>query len=140
MPRHEPELHRRHCRWIRHVRRDDLGRGRSEGLLRAREILHNLESGEFDAQGRPRLAEGDAAADPVDQLTLFTGAGAAPVPGPDAASAIGPDAGAASAIGPDAAAVLAEIEALDPDRVAPLDALLLLRRLHERLRGGEGPA
>jgi len=111
-------------------------------IARAREILHNLESGEFDAQGRPRLAEGDAAAGPVDQLTLFTGAGAAPVPHAAAAAALEPDAGAsrAAALGPDAAAVLAEIEALDPDRVAPLDALLLLRRLHDRLRGGEGPA
>ena len=76
---------------------------------RARDILHNLESGEFDAQGRPRLAEGDAAAGPVDQLTLFTGVGAAPVPGPDAASAIGPDAGASSASGPDVASPLASV-------------------------------
>ena len=90
--------------------------GLPEGVIeRAREILHNLESGEFDAEGRPRLAEGDDARDPRDQLPLF-----------------------GSVTDEGAAAVRAELEAVDPDALSPLDALLLVRRLQERLRGGEG--
>ncbi len=84
-------------------------------IQRAQEILSNLESGEFDAEGRPRLAEGDEAATPVDQLSLF-----------DAAAREGPG-----------AAVLEELAGVDPDRLAPLDALLLVRRLRASLRGEE---
>ena len=84
---------------------------------RAREILQNLEGGEFDAQGRPRLAghAGDAPAstgDPGDQLGLFAGAGAP---------------------SPEEARVLDAVRSADPDATTPLEALALLARLKEML-------
>jgi DNA mismatch repair protein MutS len=91
-------------------------------LRRARELLHNLESGELDARGRPRFAEGGQDAATPDQLTLF-----APREGPTPAQR----------------EVLEELRRADPDRLAPVDALLLLQRCVQRLRegpdGGEGP-
>ena len=46
-------------------------------LKRAREILHNLESGELDEQGHPTLAKAGrkAKSAPVTQLALFAPAG-----------------------------------------------------------------
>jgi DNA mismatch repair protein MutS len=83
-------------------------------VARAREILQNLEGGEFDAQGRPRLAGSHEAEAPADvQLGLFSG-------------------GAPSS--PDESEVLAALRAVDPERVTPLEALELLARLVARLK------
>jgi DNA mismatch repair protein MutS len=87
-------------------------------VARAREILANLEGGELDAEGRPRLAgRGGAARAEPGQLALFGSAGA------NAAQA----------------EVLAELAAFDPERTAPLEALGLLARLCARLRGEGAP-
>jgi DNA mismatch repair protein MutS len=85
-------------------------------VRRSREILHNLESGELDARGRPRFAEGGVPSAAPDQLALF-----APREGPSPAER----------------EVLEELQRADPDRLAPVDALLLLQRCVQRLR--EGP-
>jgi DNA mismatch repair protein MutS len=74
-------------------------------IERACEILKNLEGGELDEQGRPRLAGG--AHELVRQLGLFT----------------------PSARDPREAEALAALRALDPDRTTPLEALALLVRL-----------
>ncbi len=80
-------------------------------IERAREILRNLEGGELDEQGRPRLA--GAASDPGSQLALFN-SGAAPRD-------------------PREEAALAALRALDPERTTPLDALAELARLRALL-------
>jgi DNA mismatch repair protein MutS len=85
-------------------------------IERARQILHNLEGGELDEQGRPRLA-GEAGV-PAAQLGLF-GAGAPPRD-------------------PAEAEVLAALRALDPERITPLEALASLARLRAQL--GREPA
>jgi DNA mismatch repair protein MutS len=86
-------------------------------LQRAREILANLEGGELDAQGRPRLARSEqpraADEEPAAQLGLF-----------------------AAAPGPEEAAVLEALRAMDPERTTPLAALELLARLRARLEPG----
>jgi DNA mismatch repair protein MutS len=89
-------------------------------LERAREILHNLESEELGEDGRPRLAEhgkSEAASARSDdpQLALF---GSGPPPDPAETE------------------VLEEIRALDPDRITPVEALVLVAKLVDRLRGG----
>jgi DNA mismatch repair protein MutS len=87
---------------------------------RAREILANLEGGELDESGRPRLAQhGDAPAPPPGgetQLGLFASDGASP----------------------DERAVLDALRELDPERTTPMEALLAVQAWAERLRGG-GP-
>jgi DNA mismatch repair protein MutS len=83
-------------------------------IERAREILRNLEGGELDEQGRPRLA--GAASDPGRQLALF-----APDPPPR---------------DPREDAALAALRALDPERTTPLEALAQLARLHGLLEQG----
>ena len=87
-------------------------------IERAREILGNLEGGELDEAGRPRLAQHAGAqveAPPEPgQLGLFAAGG-----GPSA----------------EEREVLDGLRGLDPERVAPIDALLLLRGWVERLRG-----
>ena len=86
-------------------------------IRRAREILANLESGELDAEGRPRLATGDPAAGASDgQLGLF---------------------GGAAPRDPEEDAVLTALRALDPDETTPREALSLLASLRERLGQGE---
>jgi DNA mismatch repair protein MutS len=87
-------------------------------ITRAREILANLEGGEFDERGRPRLA-GAAAPEPEggDQLGLFGGVGA---PTPVETEA------------------LDALRALDPDATTPLEALDLLARLSAKLRRESG--
>jgi DNA mismatch repair protein MutS len=78
---------------------------------RAREILQNLEGGELDARGMPRLAGGEAAPPEARggyQLGLFAGAG---TPRPEEAE------------------VLAALRQADPERTTPLEALELLARL-----------
>ena len=86
--------------------------GLPESLLdRARELLRNLEGGELDERGRPRIAGGAPAHD--DQLGLF----ARGAPRPDAAPS----------------EVLDELRAVDTDRTTPIEALELLARLRRRL-------
>ncbi|MDJ0847415.1 MAG: DNA mismatch repair protein MutS [Myxococcota bacterium] len=82
-------------------------------IERARELLRNLEGGEYDAQGRPRLAAPPAPGEPDDQLGLF----------------------AAPAADPAEAEVLAALREVDPERTTPLDALTLLSTFQRRLRG-----
>ena len=80
-------------------------------VVRAQEILGNLERTEFDREGRPRLAhssgerEGPA---PVRQLRLFAA----------------PDEG-----------VLDDLRKVDPDHLTPVQALALLAELKRRLGG-----
>jgi len=75
-------------------------------LLRAQEILGNLERTEFDREGRPRLAHSDAAEGASRQLSLFSGR----------------DEG-----------VLDDLRRADPDGLTPLQALALLAELKKRL-------
>ncbi len=76
-------------------------------VVRAQEILGNLERTEFDREGRPRLAhseeEGPA---PGRQLPLFSGRDDA---------------------------VLQDLRQVDPDALTPLQALALLAELKKRL-------
>jgi DNA mismatch repair protein MutS len=80
-------------------------------IERAREILRNLEGGEFDTQGRPRLA--GAGEEESRQLGLF-----APAPPPR-------DRREEEA--------LAALRTLDPLRTTPFEALTELARLHTLL-------
>jgi DNA mismatch repair protein MutS len=76
-------------------------------VVRAQEILHNLERTEFDREGRPRLAHSEGAPAPGGrQLALFTG---------------------------EDEAVLDELRRADPDGLTPLQALALLAELRKRL-------
>jgi DNA mismatch repair protein MutS len=80
-------------------------------IARARQLLAQLEAGELDARGRPRLAAPDGNAD-ASQLSLFS---------------------APAERDPAEQAALAELRALDPLRTTPLDALALLVRLRASL-------
>jgi DNA mismatch repair protein MutS len=85
-------------------------------IERARVILANLESGELDERGRPRIAGSGAAGDAVDeQPSLF-----------DPATPIAD---------PAQRAVLDLLEHADPDRTTPLEALALVSRAVSLLRG-----
>jgi DNA mismatch repair protein MutS len=85
-------------------------------IERSKQILANLEGGELDARGRPRLARG--AAEPDDgQLAFALGGG-------DAPSAAEREA-------------LAALRGLDVERTTPVDALLELGRLQRVLVEGE---
>ncbi len=86
-------------------------------IERAREILRNLEGGEFDEAGLPRLASHGAerAADP-GQLGLF---------------------GAAPPTRPAEREVLDALGRLDPQRTTPVEALVVLHDLVARLRRGD---
>jgi DNA mismatch repair protein MutS len=76
-------------------------------VVRAQEILGNLERTEFDREGRPRLAHSDQAAPTgARQLSLFSGQDEA---------------------------VLEELRRVDPDQMTPLQALALLGELKKRL-------
>jgi DNA mismatch repair protein MutS len=76
-------------------------------VVRAQEILRNLESTEFDREGRPRLAHSDEAPSAgARQLALFSGQDEA---------------------------VLDELRRADPDQLTPLQALALLAELRKRL-------
>jgi DNA mismatch repair protein MutS len=76
-------------------------------VVRAQEILGNLERTEFDREGRPRLAHSDHAAPAgARQLSLFSGQDEA---------------------------VLDELRRADPDELTPLQALALLAELRKRL-------
>jgi DNA mismatch repair protein MutS len=76
-------------------------------VVRAQEILRNLESTEFDREGRPRLAHSEHdSADGARQLVLFSG---------------------------QEEAVVEELRRADPDTLTPLQALALLAELKKRL-------
>jgi len=76
-------------------------------VIRAQEILRNLESTEFDREGRPRLAHSEhAAPSGARQLALFSGQDDA---------------------------VLEELRRAEPDQLTPLQALALLAELRKRL-------
>jgi DNA mismatch repair protein MutS len=80
---------------------------------RSRSILANLESGELDARGRPRLLGGEGDGD-TSQLGLFEGEGATS----------------------QEREVLEALRAVDADRTTPFDALALLARLRAQLEEG----
>jgi len=89
-----------------------------EVVLRARDILQNLESGEFDDSGRPRLARrGGRGAPSPGQLGLF-GGGAEPGP----------------KLEPSHQKTLEALKAVKVDELTPLDALNLLARLQRELK------
>ncbi len=75
-------------------------------VLRAREILTNLESAEFDREGRPRLAHSEQSPPGARQLALFAGQDEA---------------------------VIEELRRADVDRLTPIEALALLAELRRRL-------
>jgi DNA mismatch repair protein MutS len=76
-------------------------------VVRAQEILRNLERTEFDREGRPRLAHSESAPAPGGrQLALFAG---------------------------EDEAVLDELRRADPDQLTPIQALALLAELKKRL-------
>jgi DNA mismatch repair protein MutS len=81
----------------------------AEVVVRAQEILRNLEQTEFDREGRPRLARHDAAdATPAArQLRLFAG---------------------------EEEQVVEDLKRVDVDQLTPLQALSLLAELKRRLR------
>lgn len=76
-------------------------------ISRAREILANLEQGELDEAGMPRIARDRRATTPPPQLGLFS---------------------------PRDERVIDEIRALDVERMTPMDALNALARLAARLK------
>jgi DNA mismatch repair protein MutS len=79
----------------------------AEVIVRAREILRNLEGGELDASGMPKLARGRRTdRKNANQLSLFAG---------------------------ETDAILEEIRGLDPLRLTPLDALHHLSDWKKRL-------
>ncbi len=85
--------------------------GRLAGLpaavvARAKEVLRNLESSEFDRDGRPRLAHSEEPAPGARQLALFSGK---------------------------EEAALEELRRLEIDELTPLQALALLAELKSRL-------
>jgi DNA mismatch repair protein MutS len=82
-----------------------------EVLLRAREILRNLESLEVDEAGHATVARGSRRREPArtDQLGLF------------------------AAADPRLERLGAELRALAPDRLTPLEALMLLAEMKRRL-------
>ena len=82
-------------------------------IERAAEILENLEGGEFDERGRPRLA-GAGGGDRADQLALF--------------------ASGSTELGPGEAAALSALRKMEIDRTTPLEALEILSRLVAGLR------
>jgi len=86
-------------------------------IERARQILKNLEGGELDPEGLPRLAkEAGAGSDSRGQLSFVLGD---PPPRP-----------------PEEEEVLAALRDLDPDATTPIDALLLVKHLRGRLADG----
>jgi DNA mismatch repair protein MutS len=81
---------------------------------RARDILKNLESAEYNEHGMPSLAGPHAAKGPAAQMELFGGRRSQ-----------------------EEDAVLDEIRRTDAERLSPLDALLRLAEWKERMMKGE---
>lgn len=92
-----------------------------EVLARARVLLGNLESGEFDEDGRPRLIQRERAA-PNPQLGLFLSE-----PGPKSGPVAG-GRGKAAALPPHLAEWVGELSGLDVNGTTPLEALTLLSK------------
>jgi DNA mismatch repair protein MutS len=85
--------------------------GLPPGIIdRAREILKNLEQGEFDEAGLARLARRAEGGDRAAQMGLFA---------------------------PAESRVIEELRAIEVDRMTPVEALNALARMASRLRGGE---
>jgi DNA mismatch repair protein MutS len=81
-------------------------------VARAREILANLEQGELDEAGMPRLAhQRHASAPQTHQMNLFATA---------------------------ESRAIEEIRALDIERTTPIDAMAMLARLKSKITGGDG--
>ena len=76
-------------------------------IVRAREILSNLEQGELDESGQPRLAHGQRSEKRSHQMNLFS---------------------------PVESRVVDELQALDIDRMTPVEALGTLAALKSRLK------
>ena len=79
-------------------------------IARAREILKNLEQGEFDEAGLARLAHRAESGQRVAQMSLFA---------------------------PAESRVIEELRTLEVDRMTPVEALNALARMVARLRGGD---
>jgi DNA mismatch repair protein MutS len=88
-----------------------------EVVTRARDILQNLESGEFDDSGRPRLARRTSRAPSPGQLGLF-GGGAEPGP----------------KLEPSQQKVLEALRGVKVDETTPMEALNLLAKLQRELK------
>jgi DNA mismatch repair protein MutS len=76
-------------------------------INRAKEILSNLERGEFDSMGMPKIAKSKAAASPPKiplQPSLFS------QPDP----------------------IRSELKKIDPDQMTPIEALKILNELKKR--------
>jgi DNA mismatch repair protein MutS len=95
-----------------------------EVVARARDILQNLESGELDEAGRPRVVARRAARVSAGQLGLFGGE----APAPQA------PASAAPAVPPAHLKVLEALRTTSLDTTSPLEALNLLARLQKDLK------
>ena len=89
-----------------------------EVVARAREILANLESGELDEAGRPRVSHRPKAP-PAQQLAFFAGEKAPSLSGAQAE-------------------VVAELRGACIDALTPLEALNLMARWKKALAGEEG--
>ncbi|MBF5040931.1 DNA mismatch repair protein MutS [Aggregicoccus sp. 17bor-14] len=87
-----------------------------EVVGRARDILQNLESGELDEAGHPRLTRRTRPAAPTAQLGLFV-------------------AEAPPALSPAAQRALEALKSVAVDQTTPLEALNLLARLQKELNG-----
>ena len=79
-------------------------------IARSKEILANLEQGELDEAGMPRLAHHRRASKPAAQMSLFS---------------------------PLESRIIDELRAADIDRMTPIDALATLARLKSRLSNDE---
>ena len=93
-----------------------------EVVARARDILQNLESGELDEAGRPRVAVRRGSRVAAGQLGLFGGGEA------------GGGAQAAPAVSPAQQKVLEALRNTSLDTTTPLEALNLLARLQKELK------
>ncbi|HVH20127.1 MAG TPA: DNA mismatch repair protein MutS, partial [Myxococcota bacterium] len=101
-------------------------------IRRARKVLENLEGGELDARGRPRLAADAGDPEPADpQLGLF---------GARDPRAAGFAQRAEGERRPEELKVLDALRALRAEETTPLEALAALARWQAALRGDEEPS
>ncbi|HKE13085.1 MAG TPA: DNA mismatch repair protein MutS, partial [Myxococcota bacterium] len=99
-------------------------------VARGREVLANLEGGELDAEGRPRLSHRPGSQDAAPPKELEREGG-----NPESQLGLFGDAAEAEPADLVLRATLAELRALDLERTTPLEALALLARVVSRLRG-----